>query len=86
MSFDQLSSIGFGTALLVVVFAGIFIFKRALRERLFPGPAKKDREAAMTELLLFQAQLDQGANKGSGSEREEEEVLEGDAGEPGAGS
>jgi hypothetical protein len=83
MILDQLSGIIIGTVLLVVVFAGLFIAKRTLRDKLFPGPARKDRDATMTELLLFQAQLEERAGEGSRPGGNNHESPDRGAGRPG---
>jgi hypothetical protein len=63
MSFDQIYAIGFASITMVVVFGGLFRFKRILRRRLFPTENRSGREDAMAELLRLQARLEERASQ-----------------------
>jgi hypothetical protein len=63
MSFDDIYAIGFASITMVVVFGGLYRFKRVLRKRLFPTESRSGREEAMAELLRLQARLEERAKK-----------------------
>lgn len=62
MNFDRLYAIGFASIFMVVVFGGLYRFKRVLRNRLFPPEAKSARKDAMSEILLLKARLEERAS------------------------
>jgi len=57
MELDELWKIGLGTILSLIVLVGMFRFKNALRQRLFPPSKGKARGEAMAELMMLQARL-----------------------------
>ncbi len=66
MSFDQIYAIGFASIALVVVFGGLYRFKRFLRKRLFPTEGMSGRENAMAELLLPAGKAGRESESGKG--------------------
>jgi len=60
----ELWSVSLWTVLALAVFLGLFYFKRVLRSRLFPTKGEGEIGGAMTELLLLQARLEEGAGLG----------------------
>jgi hypothetical protein len=57
MNSGDLSVIGAVTALVLIIFVGLFYLKKVLRDSLFPGRHDEDRRQAMAELLLLQTEL-----------------------------
>jgi hypothetical protein len=69
MSFDQIYAIGLASITMVVVFGGLYQFKRILRKRLFPTEKRSGREDAVAELLRLQARLEERASQEKASRR-----------------
>ena len=69
MSFDQIYAIGFASITMVVVFGGLYRFKRILRKRLFPTETRSGREDAMAAMLRLQARLEERARQEKVSRR-----------------
>lgn len=57
MELGDLWKIGIGTILSLFALVGLFRFKNALRQRLFPTSERRERGEAMAELFALRARL-----------------------------
>jgi hypothetical protein len=58
MSFGEIWSVALGTALALGMVLALFVIRKLLRGRFFPGESTSVREKALTDLLLLQARME----------------------------